>query len=66
MSRKSKLKEILNDLKKQHKELGNELDLLQYDLEDTVFEQTLNEYNEIILRIEDIERELLYNDEENI
>lgn len=63
---RSQLNVILKDLKKQYEELDSRLDPLLYDLDDLVFEQTLNEYNEIILRIEDVERELLHTDEDHI
>lgn len=63
---RSQLNVILKDLKKQYEELDSKLDPLLYNLDDPVFEPTLNEYNEIILRIEDVERELLHTDEDNI
>ena len=63
---RSQLNVILKDLKNQYEELDSRLDPLLYDLDDLVFEQTLNEYNEIILRIEDVERELLHTDEDYI
>lgn len=63
---RSQLNVILKDMKKQYEELESKLDPLLYDLDDLVFEQTLNEYNEIILRIEDVERELLHTDDDHI
>lgn len=63
---KSQLKVILKDLKKQYEELDSRINPLLYDYDDPTFEQTLNEYNEIISRIEDVERELLYTDEDDI
>lgn len=63
---RSQLNVILKDLKKQYEELDSRLDPLLYDLDDLVFEQTLNEYNEIIRRIEDVERELLHTDDDHI
>lgn len=63
---RSQLNVILKDLKNQYEELDGRLDPLLYDLDDLVFEQTLNEYNEIIRRIEDVERELLHTDEDHI
>lgn len=63
---RSQLQKILSDLKANHKNIKEKFKWFSYDMDENSFADLVDEYDDIIRRIEDVERELLYTDEDDI
>lgn len=63
---RSQLQKILSDLKENHRNIKEKFECFSYDMDENSFADLIDEHDDIIRRIEDVERELLYTDEDDI